>query len=209
MALLPTVELATDEQKASYGFGLQFAEQLRRNSFDGLDLDAVVAGIQHWFNHRQAALSDEELNPSYQVIQDRQKAKTAELGEKRGALVDQFMAANAAREEVTTTESGLQYVRLYYRKDGGGWLQYGGNHTSDTVRFDVGAAGGEGYYEFYTVATDNANNVEATPATPPARTNTAAATSRVERRRSRKATTRWRASTRKVSTIAEAPPSVD
>ena len=35
MALLPEVELTTDEQKVSYGFGLQFGDQLRRNSFDG------------------------------------------------------------------------------------------------------------------------------------------------------------------------------
>ncbi|MBT6125576.1 MAG: FKBP-type peptidyl-prolyl cis-trans isomerase, partial [Halieaceae bacterium] len=38
MALLSEVELTTDEQKVSYGFGLQFGDQLRRNSFDGLDL---------------------------------------------------------------------------------------------------------------------------------------------------------------------------
>ncbi len=44
MTLLPEVELTTDEQKASYGFGLQFGEQLRRNSFDGLDLEAALAG---------------------------------------------------------------------------------------------------------------------------------------------------------------------
>lgn len=112
MALLPEVELSTDEQKVSYGFGLQFGDQMLRNKFDGMDVDAVVAGIQHWFNHQQAVLSDEELNPSYQVIQDRQKAKTAELGNKRQALADQFMVANAARKEVTTTDSGLQYEVL-------------------------------------------------------------------------------------------------
>ena len=46
MSLLPEVELATDEQKVSYGFGLQFGDQLRRNAFDGLDLEAVVARQQ-------------------------------------------------------------------------------------------------------------------------------------------------------------------
>ncbi len=112
MSLLPEVELATDEQKVSYGFGLQFGDQLRRNAFDGLDLDAVVAGIRHWYEHRQAALTDAELNPSYQAVQDRQKAKVAELDSKRQALAEQFMQANAEREGVTTTESGLQYEVL-------------------------------------------------------------------------------------------------
>lgn len=112
MTLLPEVELTTDEQKVSYGFGLQFGDQLRRNSFDGMDLDAVLAGVQHWYNHQQAALSDEQINPSYQVIQNRQQAKAAELATKGEELASQFMAANAARDEVSTTESGLQYEVL-------------------------------------------------------------------------------------------------
>ena len=112
MALLPEVELTTDEQKVSYGFGLQFGDQLRRNRFDGMELEAVLAGVQHWYNHQEAVLSDAEINPSYQVIQDRQKAKAAELAGKREELAEQFMAANAARDEVTTTDSGLQYEVL-------------------------------------------------------------------------------------------------
>jgi FKBP-type peptidyl-prolyl cis-trans isomerase FklB len=112
MALQPEVELVTDEQKVSYGFGLQFGDQLRKNSFDGLELDAVMAGIQHWYNDQQAVMSDADLNPSYQVIQQKQQAKAAELGAKRSQLAEQFMIANAEREEVTTTDSGLQYEVL-------------------------------------------------------------------------------------------------
>lgn len=112
MALEPQVELTTDEQKVSYGFGLQFGEQLRRNKFDGLDLPAVMAGIQHWYENAQAALTDDEINPSYQVIQQRQQAAAAELAGKRQQLAEQFMAANAGRDEVTTTDSGLQYEVL-------------------------------------------------------------------------------------------------
>lgn len=112
MALLPEVDLVTDEQKVSYGFGLQFGDQLLRNSFEGLDLEAVMAGVQHWYQHRQAAMSDAELNPSYKVIQDRQQAKAAELAGKREQLAEQFMQANAARDEVSTTASGLQYEVL-------------------------------------------------------------------------------------------------
>lgn len=112
MALLPEVQLDTDEQKVSYGFGLQFGDQLRRNNFDNLSLEAVIAGITHWYENQQSALSDADLNPSYQVIQDKQKAKAAELSKKRDELASQFMEANAAREEVTTTASGLQYEVL-------------------------------------------------------------------------------------------------
>ncbi len=112
MALQPEVELDSDEQKVSYGFGLQFGDQLRRNQFEGLDLAAVMAGMQHWYHHQQALLSDAALNPSYQAVQDKQKALAAELAGKRAALASQFLEANGAREEVTTTDSGLQYEVL-------------------------------------------------------------------------------------------------
>jgi FKBP-type peptidyl-prolyl cis-trans isomerase FklB len=112
MALQPEVDLTTDEQKVSYGFGLQFGDQLRRNQFEGLDLDAVMAGMQHWYREQRALLSDAELNPSYQAIQDRKKAQAAELAGKRAALAQQFLAANAAREGVATTDTGLQYEVL-------------------------------------------------------------------------------------------------
>jgi FKBP-type peptidyl-prolyl cis-trans isomerase FklB len=112
MSLVPEVQLNTDEQKASYGFGLQFGEQLRRNDFKGLDLEAVLAGIQHWYGQQEAALTDDQINPSYQAIQGRQKAKAAEQAGKRSVLAETFMTANAARDEVSTTASGLQYEVL-------------------------------------------------------------------------------------------------
>ncbi len=112
MSLHPEVELSTDEQKASYGFGLQFGDQLRRNAFEGLDIDAVVAGIRHWVEHQQSQLDDAEINAAYRVIQERQQAAAAELASKRKALAEQFMQANAERDEVTVTDSGLQYEVL-------------------------------------------------------------------------------------------------
>jgi FKBP-type peptidyl-prolyl cis-trans isomerase FklB len=96
----------------SYGFGLQFGDQLLRNKFEGMELDAVLAGIQHWFNDQQAALTDAEINPSFEVIQSKQKAVQAEIDDKRQELARLFMEKNAAREEVTTTASGLQYEVL-------------------------------------------------------------------------------------------------
>ena len=112
MALQPEVDLSTDEQKVSYGFGLQFAEQLRRNHFEGMDLEAVLAGVQHQYNEQQAVLTSEQMNPAYEAIQKVQQAKATEQDGKRQELAKQFMEANAAREGVTTTESGLQYEVL-------------------------------------------------------------------------------------------------
>ncbi len=112
MALQPEVELSTDEQKVSYGFGLQFGEQLRSNHFEGMDLNAVLAGVQHHYNEQQAALTSEQMNPAYAAVQKQQQAKAAEMDVKRQTVMKEFLQANAAREGVTTTDSGLQYEVL-------------------------------------------------------------------------------------------------
>jgi FKBP-type peptidyl-prolyl cis-trans isomerase FklB len=112
MTLLPEVDLTTDEQKASYGFGLQFGEQLRRNSFEGLDLEAALAGVRHWYEHQQAAIDDGQINAAYGVIQAQRQAQEAELAGKREELATVFLEANAAREGVSVTDSGLQYEVL-------------------------------------------------------------------------------------------------
>lgn len=105
-------ELITDEQKVSYGFGLQFGDQLRKNQFDGMDIDAVVAGIRDWFADGASKLSDAELNPAYAAVQAKQQAAQAEQSAAQSAIADQFMAQNGAREGVISTESGLQYEVL-------------------------------------------------------------------------------------------------
>jgi hypothetical protein len=56
--------------------------------------------------------------------------------------------------------SGVQYVELYYQKDDGGYVQYGSTFTVSPIAF---VAPGEGVYEFYSIGTDNVDNVEAAP----------------------------------------------
>jgi len=74
--------------------------------------------------------------------------------------------------------SGVREVRLYYRyspdnKSWGPWMLYGiDNNGSDgwSWIFRVGTSGeNDGYYEFYTVATDIAGNIEALPESADAR----------------------------------------
>ncbi len=56
--------------------------------------------------------------------------------------------------------SGVNYVELFYSKDGGSWTKYGSTYTSSPISF---TGLGDGIYGFYTVATDNWGNVEDTP----------------------------------------------
>jgi hypothetical protein len=62
------------------------------------------------------------------------------------------------------SESGVQEVELWYRKDGGGWGLYSTySGGSRTVSF---TAVSDGDYDFYTRARDNDNNYESAPSSP-------------------------------------------
>ena len=67
--------------------------------------------------------------------------------------------------------SGVQYVELFYRLNSGDWEQYSGQFEFSPISFDTTTTGGDGFYEFYTLATDNADNKELPPNVPDASTN--------------------------------------
>ena len=104
--------LDTDEQKVSYGFGIQFGDQLKKNTLEGMDLEAVIAGIVDWYTDGASQLSDAELNPAYQAIQTKQQAKQALHSAAQEQIAREFMAQNSDRDGVIVTDSGLQYEVL-------------------------------------------------------------------------------------------------
>ena len=60
--------------------------------------------------------------------------------------------------------SGVDYVKLYYQADGGGYVQFGATFSASPISF---TAPSDGAYDFYTVATDVVTNEEGLPAPPP------------------------------------------
>lgn len=61
--------------------------------------------------------------------------------------------------------SGVDFVELFYRVDGGAYVQYGEGFTSSPINFTIP---GDGDYDFYTVATDNVGYEELPPGSPDA-----------------------------------------
>jgi len=57
--------------------------------------------------------------------------------------------------------SGVDHVRLFYRVDGGAYVQFDGPVTASPIAF---TAPSDGFYEFHTTAVDGAGNEEAAPA---------------------------------------------
>jgi FKBP-type peptidyl-prolyl cis-trans isomerase FklB len=100
------------EQHASYGIGLQMGQQLADNPFDGLDIDAVAAGVIAAFTEQAPEVSDEQIRAAFTVISERMQAEQAEKAELLAGAGEAFLIENAKRAEVTVTESGLQYEIL-------------------------------------------------------------------------------------------------
>ncbi len=102
----------TVEKQASYGIGYQMGEQLRTNPFDGMAVDAVVAGLRDAFAGETQQVGNDTLREAFGEIHQRLQAAKAEASK---AVIEEgsaFLAKNAEREEVNVTESGLQYEVL-------------------------------------------------------------------------------------------------
>ncbi|MBU3021953.1 FKBP-type peptidyl-prolyl cis-trans isomerase [Aestuariibacter sp. A3R04] len=97
------------ETQASYGVGFQMGEQLKSNPFEGLSLDAVVEGLRDAFNGEASQVDTDTLRNAFGEIHQRMQAAKAEESK---AVIEEgsaFLAKNAERDEVSVTDSGLQY----------------------------------------------------------------------------------------------------
>ena len=102
-------EYKTVEQRASYGIGRQLGEQLAANPFDGIDIDAVRAGVADAFAGTASAVSDSDMNDAFTAVNAIMQQKQQEAAKELAAAGEQFLAENAKRDAITVLESGLQY----------------------------------------------------------------------------------------------------
>jgi len=104
--------LETDAQKLGYMYGMQIGNSLMQQSAE-LDLDAMFAAIRAVYNGEKTLMTTEEATTIRQAFmqQQREQAEAERLSqlEANKAEGEAFLAENAKRDEVTVTESGLQY----------------------------------------------------------------------------------------------------
>jgi FKBP-type peptidyl-prolyl cis-trans isomerase FklB len=99
----------TIEQRVSYGVGRQLGDQLRNNPFKEFDITAVQAGIADALADATSQVSEEELNEAFSVVSKKLQELEQVAAKEASAEGEKFLAENAKRDEVTVTESGLQY----------------------------------------------------------------------------------------------------
>lgn len=107
-----SIELNTDEARASYGIGLQMGEQLRLNQPTGTLLEAVLEGLKTAYQGQPSAIDPELINASFAVMRERMEAEAAEKAKLAQQAGIDFLQANAEKDGVVSLASGLQYQIL-------------------------------------------------------------------------------------------------
>ena len=109
-------DLETEDEKLSYVFGLDIGNSLARQKADNgveVDLDAFHQAVIDAYNGAEPAISEAEAQEIRDAFVARRQAaaqaQAQELAATNAAEGEAFLADNAARSEVTVTESGLQY----------------------------------------------------------------------------------------------------
>lgn len=153
-----SASLESDDQKASYGIGLNVGNQIT-DSRDRLDRAAFMRGVEDALQGNEPAVPREEIQPALQAFAEEVQAAAAaareELAVENEAAGRAFLDENAQREEVTTTESGLQYevlregdgsaptaadqVQLHYRGTLVDGTEFDSSYDGEPAVFGVGA----------------------------------------------------------------------
>ncbi|MDB2705176.1 FKBP-type peptidyl-prolyl cis-trans isomerase [Pseudomonadota bacterium] len=111
MADTHATTLDTEKQQLSYIFGIQVGQNMKAEGVD-LEMDAFTAGVADMFAGKQPQLDQATAE---KVIGEFQQKKAKELADEmniKQQAAQTFMAENAKKEGVVTTESGLQYEIL-------------------------------------------------------------------------------------------------
>ncbi|MEQ4539539.1 MAG: FKBP-type peptidyl-prolyl cis-trans isomerase [Billgrantia sp.] len=105
----------TEDERLSYSLGIAYGQSIAQE-YPELDVDAFSAAIRDIIEGNDPAMSAEEMAETLsQFQQDALAARQAEaeqLAERNLAEGQAFLSENGEREEVTTTDSGLQYEVL-------------------------------------------------------------------------------------------------
>ncbi len=103
---LEQMDLKSKNDSLSYSMGVLMAESIKQQGLEDLDIDVVMKGIKENLAGNatiDVATANQMLQAHIMEIRKMAEQKNAEKG-------TQFLADNAKKDGVKTTESGLQYL---------------------------------------------------------------------------------------------------
>jgi FKBP-type peptidyl-prolyl cis-trans isomerase len=111
--------LNTDKDKQSYAIGINVGKGLSQNLKQaGVEIDPAILtrAIKDVLSGGKQSMTDQEAQETLKALQTEMRAeqaeKTKQLAEANKKEGDEFLAANKAKEGVTTLPDGLQYKIL-------------------------------------------------------------------------------------------------
>ncbi|MFK7730689.1 MAG: FKBP-type peptidyl-prolyl cis-trans isomerase [Pseudomonadales bacterium] len=107
--------LDSDKDKLSYALGLSLGTQMSADNMD-IALDNFASGFGHGMGEGEALMTTTEVQQRLQAFsqqrRDEQQAKIEKAAEENRQAGETWLADNAKKDGVVTTESGLQYKVL-------------------------------------------------------------------------------------------------
>lgn len=105
-------ELDTEAKQFSYVVGMDVGNSLKDLDAD-LDLETVIMAMRDVMSGDEVLLSESQANELKQAFFQKRQQQAAEQAKKQAAANrergEKFLAENAQKEGIETTESGLQY----------------------------------------------------------------------------------------------------
>jgi FKBP-type peptidyl-prolyl cis-trans isomerase len=152
-----TAALETNDQKASYGIGMNVGSQIAA-ARDRIDRQAFMRGIEDGLQGNEPEISEGEMQMILQTFGSEIEAAAAEERTREGqenlAQGEAFLTQNALADGVSTTASGLQYqvlragegprpgptstVRLHYRGTLIDGTEFDSSYGGEPAVFSVG-----------------------------------------------------------------------
>lgn len=103
----------TELERLSYALGLSMGNNFKSSGIEEMNIKEFAEGVAAVFEGTKPKMSYDEaknvIREFFTALEEKQNAAAAKMGEVNKAAGEAFLAENAKRPEVKTTESGLQY----------------------------------------------------------------------------------------------------
>lgn len=100
--------LETDDDRFSYGLGMVIGERVLKQYGD-VDYDLLLQGIKAQHKNQETLMSLDDAGEAINAQLEKSFAEQSEANKKRG---EDYLKANAEKEGVQVTASGLQYLEI-------------------------------------------------------------------------------------------------
>lgn len=98
--------LENEMDTVSYAIGIDIATNLMKSGFEDLNTAALAKGFEDVYAEKEGIMDPQSANSYVMTYLNKEKMRKSEVNLQEA---QQFLAENATKEGVVTTESGLQY----------------------------------------------------------------------------------------------------